>query len=411
MSHNATNINPQSRSGFTFLNSNPDRRVDEVVMHDGMSVVLLSGKGYADSSDVANPIWSKTGVKGVVKSWHSKANGEYDAEIEWEYPNGLRQHNLYIVNNGSAQLQFHPWAPKFKPIPKLDKDSLNALVLDEGIKKEILAVLKQHEHADKLFGTWGLGETIQYGKGMCMMFWGGPGTGKTWGAHCIAKALGQELMSLSVAEIQSSEPGAAERNIRDAFKAAKEGNKVLFLDEVDSIITTRADLGMILAATVNCLLTEIEKFEGVCILATNRIETMDEALERRLALIVEFPFPKYAQRKLIWEKLLPKKLPLAEGLTVDVLAQPKFSGGLIKNIILQAARLAVSEGKEMVEQVDFDKAVERVNKSKGVMGKLARSRTGRPSSDMDVDMSTNMQIEQKIDLETFLGEEEGDEQK
>lgn len=294
-------------------------------------------------------------------------------------------------------------------IPKkkvLDEKSLDALVLEGSVKKEIMAVLKQHENSGKLFDEWGLGETIEYGRGMSMMFWGGPGTGKTWGAHCIAKALGTTLLQISVAEIQSSEPGAAERNLQEAFKTAKDEGKVLFLDECDSLITTRADLGMVLAGQVNCLLTEIEKFEGVTILATNRIETMDEALERRLALIVEFPFPKYAQRTEIWRKMLPKKLPLAEGLTPEVLAQPKFSGGQIKNIILQAARLAVAEGQDVVTKENFDSAVARLNKSKGIMGRLERSRTGRPRDDMQVGVSTNRQIEQKVDLDTFLGADE-----
>lgn len=322
----------------------------------------------------------------------------------------------YVVVNydgelgNAVQLGFEPkdlisasWAPKPLDIAALDK-----LVLDADTKSEIVAVLKQFEHSEKLFTHWGLGETIEYGKGMTMMFWGGPGTGKTWGAHCIAKALGQELMIISAAEIQSSEPGATERNLQDAFRTATEEHKVLFIDECDSIITTRSDLGMILAAQVNCLLTEIEKFEGVCILATNRIETMDEALERRVALIIEFPFPKYAQRIEIWKKLLPTKLPLAEGITPETLAQPKFTGGLIKNIILQAARLALSNGGEAVSQADFDKAIERLKKSKGLMGKRARSETGRPRQDMG--MGVGVERKASVDLDTFLDSDEDEEQ-
>lgn len=313
--------------------------------------------------------------------------------------------HIELVEKGS---DFKPVPEKKKPI---DEKALEALVLEASVKKEIMAVLKQHENSDKLFNEWGLGETIEYGRGMSLMFWGGPGTGKTWGAHCIAKALGTTLLQISAAEIQSSEPGASERNLQEAFKTAKEEGKVLFLDECDSLITTRADLGMVLAAQVNCLLTEIEKFEGVVILATNRIETMDEALERRLALIVEFPFPKYAQRVDIWKKLLPTKLPLAEGLTAEVLAQPKFSGGQIKNIILQAARLAISEGQENVTKENFDAAVTRLNKSKGIMGQLARTRTGRPFQDMEVGVSSNVQIDRKVDLDTFLEEDKEDDTK
>ncbi len=39
------------------------------------------------------------------------------------------------------------------------------------------------------------------------------------------------------------------------------------------------------AREVNVLLSELERFEGVCILATNRKVSLDKALARRIRLI------------------------------------------------------------------------------------------------------------------------------
>ncbi len=257
-----------------------------------------------------------------------------------------------------------------------DMSKLDALVIDPEVKKEIVAVLKQNEKKDKMFTEWGLGEKIEYGRGMAFLFWGKPGTGKTFGARCIAKALGQELMVISSSDIQTQEPGGAERNIKQAFATAKEENKILFIDECDSLIFNRANLGFILAAEVNTLLTEIEKSEGITILATNRVSHMDEALERRISLIVEFPEPNKEQRLAIWKGLLPEKMPLADDVKLEELSEHSLSGGIIKNVVLQAARLALADDHKEVSKDHFEKAIERSKKSKGLMGQVQYQKQG-----------------------------------
>lgn len=299
---------------------------------------------------------------------HANAHGYYAVERLDRTPgaaqNGwwllridlLSYTELSIARNDTAKLTFN-------------LNHLDALVIDQETKNEIVAVLKQHKHSNKLFEEWGLNETIKYGKGMTLLFWGKPGTGKTWGANCIAKVFDTELITISAAEIQTSEPGGANRNIQNAFAESKKTGKVLFLDECDSLITSRNDVGMILGGEINTLLTEIEKFEGVCILATNRIDTLDEALERRIALIVEFEEPNFEARRDIWKKILPAKMPLEKGVTPESLGTHKLTGGQIKNVVLQAARLAVSAEQDHVTMANFESAVDRVHKSKALMGK------------------------------------------
>lgn len=109
-------------------------------------------------------------------------------------------------------------------------------------------------------------------------------------------------------------------------------------------------------------------FEGVLILATNRIGEMDAALERRISLIVEFPNPTFEQRKAIWKGLLPSKMPLAKDVTHDELAKYEITGGLIKNIVLQAARLASAEDAKEVSMDHFNRAIKRTLASSKIMG-------------------------------------------
>lgn len=268
---------------------------------------------------------------------------------------------------------------------KLDLTALDKLIIAQAVKDEIGAVLQQHSNAKKIFEDWGLSETIEYGKGMTFLFYGKPGTGKTWGAHCISKSIGAELLTIGSGEIQSSEPGAANRNIVEAFKSASDGGKVLFIDECDSLVSSREGVGMVLGSEINTLLTEIEKFEGVLVLATNRVEHLDEALERRIGLIVEFPEPEYEQRIEIWKTLVPKKMPLASDVKFEELARYNMTGGLIKNCVLQAARFAAAaKDNKNVKLEHFTAAIDRVLKSKSLLGTASRWHTAKIREDMTI---------------------------
>jgi len=286
---------------------------------------------------------------------------------------------------------------------KIDFTKLDRIVVAPEVREDIVSVLKQHKYSNKLFQEWGLGEIMEYGRGMTMMFYGPPGTGKTGMARVIAEAMGKELSIISAAEIQSSEPGGANRAIQEAFKNAKAKNMILFLDECDSLIQSRADLGMILASEVNTLLTEIERFEGVCILATNQVTRLDEALERRISLIVEFPRPTEAQRRVIWKTMLPEKLPLHEDVIIEELAKHDYSGGEIKNIILSSARLAISSESEKVAMVHMTAAMERLAKSRGLMGSKSNY-DQRAREDYQVGKGT-LSKKRAPDLSSFLQEE------
>lgn len=237
-------------------------------------------------------------------------------------------------------------------------EELDEVILPEQTRKSIVSVLKQHQHSRKIFDEWGLGDVIEYGRGMTMLFYGPPGTGKTWAATCIARAMGKDISIIDSSQLQTSEPGGMERNLKAAFAEAKEKKKVLFIDECDSLVQDRRGMGQILSAEINCLLKEVEGFEGILVLATNRVAELDKALERRISLIVEFPKPTEEERIQIWKRLLPPKMPLDEDVKVEVLAREfDITGGLIKNAVLGAARLAVTEDADKVRMEHFTNAL------------------------------------------------------
>ena len=154
-------------------------------------------------------------------------------------------------------------------------------VLPENVRNTIEEALTVVLNSKKV-KDWGIEESFEKGITNSILLYGPPGTGKTMIAESMAAVLGKNLMKLTTGDIQSQIPGQAERNIEKVFEQAKEENCMLLLDECDSLLYNRDAVGMIMASEINALLTQIENFDGVVLLTTNRLGKLDPALQRRI---------------------------------------------------------------------------------------------------------------------------------
>jgi len=75
--------------------------------------------------------------------------------------------------------------------------------------------------------------------GMNLLFWGGPGTGKTEFARYLARKTGMVLLLKRYSDLESMWVGETEKNIAHAFKEAEDKKAILFIDEADSFFTSR----------------------------------------------------------------------------------------------------------------------------------------------------------------------------
>ena len=289
--------------------------------------------------------------------------------IFWD--NGVAD-QICVEDWGKEIIAKEDFQPEIKIPKEINIQALDKVVLTPEARQSILSVLKQQKNFSKIFDKWGLSETLTYGRGMTLLFWGPPGCGKTWAAHCIAEALGQDLKVMENSQIQSCLAGDTEKNLAAAFAEAKKKHQVLLLDECDSLLFSRNSVGMILGREINTLLTEIEKFEGVCILTTNRIRELDKALERRISLVCKFPRPDKDMRLRIWQELIPKKFPMGSDVDLGYLAETEVTGGIIKNILLNAARLAAADDAKEVLRKYFDAAIVTAESSKVAFEKKGR---------------------------------------
>ncbi len=240
----------------------------------------------------------------------------------------------FITGRKELEAEMQEFSSIEEPRARFDQ-----VVLAERDRKRILSVVDHHDRYRAARADWGFDDCIQYGRGSMMLFWGPPGTGKTMTAHAVAAHMGKRVLNVDIpAFVNSSE---AEYFLPGLFREARLQDAVLFFDECEALFGSRVRNGNVL---MTLLLTELERFEGVAMLATNLPEMLDEALARRILVRVHFPPPDRQQRAEIWRRHLPESAPLAPDIDVVRLATRfELTGGLIKNAVLSAVASAVYE--------------------------------------------------------------------
>ena len=237
--------------------------------------------------------------------------------------------------------------------------------LDEAKEEveEVVQFLKDPQRFTKLGG--------KLPKGVLLV--GPPGTGKTLLAKAVAGEAGVPFFSLSGSDFVEMFVGVGAARVRDLFKQAKEKAPcIIFIDEIDAVGRSRGR-GAIMGGnderenTLNQLLVEMDGFntdKGVILMAaTNRPDTLDSALLRpgRFDRQILIDRPDRRERAAIF-RVHTENLTLSPDLDVELLAgqTPGFAGAEIANVCNEAALLAARDGKDSVEMIDFERAIDRV---------------------------------------------------
>lgn len=201
-----------------------------------------------------------------------------------------------------------------------------------------------------------------------LLLYGPPGTGKTLMAKAIAGEAGVPFYAMSGSDFVQMYVGVGASRVRSLFNKAKKSEKaVIFIDEIDAIGKKRAR--NVSASnderdqTLNALLTEMQGFhenQGIIVIgATNRLDTLDEALLRpgRFDRHIEIGLPDVNARKQILS-LYAKDKPLSEDVDLEELAKSTvyFSGAMLENLLNEAAILAANEKDSCIHKKHIDKA-------------------------------------------------------
>lgn len=201
---------------------------------------------------------------------------------------------------------------------------------------------------------------------------GPPGTGKTLLAKAMAGEAQVPFFSLSGSDFVEMFVGVGASRVRDLFKQAREKAPcIIFIDEIDAIGRARGRNAIMSnderENTLNQLLVEMDGFGGdtgiIILAATNRPDVLDTALLRpgRFDRQISIDKPDVKGRETIFKvHLLPIKISAALDLHKLAEQTPGFAGADIANVCNEAALIAARKGKESVEMIDFQDAIDRV---------------------------------------------------
>lgn len=230
---------------------------------------------------------------------------------------------------------------------------------DVALSAQIIAQLDEArakiDYFHKIYVEWGFAAVDPVGKGIVLNFFGPPGTGKTLTAEALAGSLQCNIMTVSIADLESKFMGETSKNIAALFRQATDENAVLFFDEADTLLGKRLSsvtqgIDNEVNAMRSTLLIELEKHTGIVIFATNFVKNYDSAFLSRITHHIGFTLPGSDERFRIWAKLFVAAIPLAETRETMLEQATSLSEGLSGRDIRNAMRLALPKAVLESEQ-------------------------------------------------------------
>jgi hypothetical protein len=184
--------------------------------------------------------------------------------------------------------------------------------------------------------------------GVCALFAGPSGTGKTHAARLLAAALQKDLYQLDLSAVVNKYIGETEKNLNRVLEVTEELDVILLLDEGDALLTQRTDVqnanDRYANLETNFLLQRIESYQGILIVTTNARTRIDSSFERRMDVVVEFHAPDAEQRWSLWQLHLPPKSVVSADFLGEAASRCELTGGQIRNATMHAALLALDNG-------------------------------------------------------------------
>ena len=194
------------------------------------------------------------------------------------------------------------------------------------------------------------------GRGLVVLLHGSPGVGKTLTAESISEYKQRPLYPVSCGEL-GTDPLLIEKRLKEVFYYAVTWKAILLLDEADIFLQERNMQDVQRNALVSVFLRELEHFDGILFMTTNRPGEIDEAFHARIHVSIHMPPLDVEQRRKVWGNFV-RDLDSLSDRSKDSLLRHVFSkydnenlnGREIRNTMRTAIALAQLEGKKLGEE-------------------------------------------------------------
>lgn len=282
--------------------------------------------------------------EGIVRLNSIKIGQGDDQELNY-VPTLTQEYLLYLQSGHKPRPDYGRAFPATWVTTGLDWQHL---VLDQRTQNEIQEIMRWVEHGQALTES-----SEMFNVSFPCLFYGPPGTGKSLTAKLIGKKYGKDVFRVDLSMIVSKYIGETEKNLAHLFDRAHGKDWILFFDEAESLFSKRTEVNSSndkwANLEVSYLLQRMEEHLGLTILATNLKDNMDAAMTRRFQSIIYFPAPKEAERKILWQNLLPAAYTFSDTVSLDKLASFKLSGANIANVIKDSCLAALAHDSKVLK--------------------------------------------------------------
>jgi hypothetical protein len=228
------------------------------------------------------------------------------------------------------------------------------LVLPPQLIDRLRAIAFEGRERARLWADPSAARMFPYGRGLVSLFSGPPGCGKTMAAQVLAADLGLDLLTVDVSSVVSKWVGETARNLQQLLSSRSAQRSILFFDEADALYAKRVDelrdaQDRYANYDSSQLMTALESYPGIVVLATNLSANIDSAFLRRIRHAIDFPKPDSASREQIWRNVVDALFPKAQVRrlrpNLHKVAEIEATGAIIKNAALSAYFSSCRSGK------------------------------------------------------------------
>ncbi|ROW16792.1 hypothetical protein VPNG_01542 [Cytospora leucostoma] len=229
-----------------------------------------------------------------------------------------------------------------------NEKAYESLVLEPKTKETVKALVESH----KYHAAESIDDVIQgKGKGLVAVLHGPPGTGKTLTAEGISELLKCPLYMVSAGEL-GTDSRVLEGELQRILDICHAWGAILLLDEADVFLEKRNMHDIHRNALVSIFLRQLEYFQGILFLTTNRVETFDDAFQSRIHIALRYDPLDLRAKKAIFRiapavMVVPTPLPTFTEEDYNALARHDLNGRQIKNTVIRAQALAVNKGEAL----------------------------------------------------------------
>lgn len=191
------------------------------------------------------------------------------------------------------------------------------------------------------------------------LLFGESGTGKTTFGRYMAYKFDLPFCYIKFSTLVDSLIGGTSKNIAKAFSFAKSNPCVFMMDELDAVCTNRSDSGSSAAEEMNrvtiTIMQELDQLPNdvVLLAATNRIDTIDDAVLRRFSIKHEVkPFDDCEKERLLDKFLIDVGVTFSKSNIKKIISESGNQSEIINRAVEKIAEdilYSIGNGKERDE--------------------------------------------------------------